>query len=176
MNCSISYQDQEEERSVNDFLKMIKEELGGWTLLNNQPNKLTIIKLLSRLHLYHRVDFNSRDIENEYLFNVAIVHDPLNNTKKIITLRQPTFIKSSKFYTTDTKIYDLFRVYMIKLLGYLNQNVTEQFEKDIKELYDVIKIFSNIHSHNATSRDDDFDYKRISLKRLETELNNVLIL
>jgi predicted metalloendopeptidase len=162
------------ERSVSDFLKIIKEELGGWPLLDNQPNKFSIIQLLSRLHFFYRVDFNNRDNENEYLFNIAIGQDPLNKTQKLITLRQPTFIKSSKIYSTDSKIYDLFKLYLTKVFSYMNpQNENKEFETDVKQIYDLIKKFSSIHIENASSKDDDFDYKRLSLKQLHTELNNV---
>jgi predicted metalloendopeptidase len=158
-------------------LKILREELGGWPLLDSHLNNYTIIQLLSRLHFYYRVDFNIRDNENEYLFNIAIGQDPLNNTKKIITLRQPTFIKPSILYSDDSKTFNSFKYYLTKVLGYLlNQNVNKEFEKEIKEIYDIVKIFSRIHIQNAAPKDDDFNYKLLSLKQLDTLLNNVLYL
>ena len=91
-------------------------------------------------------------------------------------IRQPSFLNPIIYFADDQNVFKSFDRYMTsikKLLAPAKENEINT-KNDIREMYELIKAFSKIREETYVLVDsDDHDYKRMTLKELNSKLDNV---
>lgn len=154
-------EDQVNQNGEAEFIQIIGEYFGGWPILQQTAQNMTIMKKLLTLRKY---GFRP-------LIDIKITPNPKNPRGNILRLKQPSWLFNQQYYV-DKKFELAYKEYLTKFASYLNPGLTGRIEDQVSRVFEMEKAIAMMQVDNSVRTRD---YTNMTIKSLSETIPNVYI-
>ncbi len=149
-------EDQINLRGEENFIQILEEYFGGWPLLGQVDQNLTIY---SRLLKLRRIGFKP-------LIDIRVTPNPKIPNTNMLKLKQPTWFYSKKYYE-EKAFKNAYVEYLKKFVVYLNPSLDDKNDEQINRIFELEKNIANLQFEgNKKIR----EYKNMTIKSLSEQI------
>ncbi len=152
-------EEQINQKGEENFIQILEEYFGGWPILNQPNQNLTIIKRLLKLR---RFGFKP-------LIDIRVSPNPKMPNANVLKLKQPNWLFAKQYYEEEM-FASAYMEYLRKFVVYLNPGLEGRVDKEVARIFELERRIARLQfDGNKKAK----EYQHMTIRSLSEQIPKV---